>query len=220
MSTEVNISYFRSILGNEILKNEYDPEYTEYIFYRKNYFIQAIVNKSDTVNAYSITTLSKKFNPAFFEIKLGKDNYIDLHKKLSFNFDNFNPEYDDMVSLLGAHDYFYTEGYYRGSPLNYQRFYFSTSQVGFIDYEKPFHPTPDILQEEIENRKADIILGDGINDKEKEILNNYYHNNTNTINTFTITSPYKILKDFNLRDMYAWVPDHNQIRVLNTINSI
>lgn len=203
LSTEVDIKYFNSILGNEISKNSYSDMYTEYIYFKDDYFVQAITDTDDTVKAYSVTTLRKNFNPTWDDIELGKSTFQDVHNKFG--------ETEDIISIIGVHDYFYTEGYYLANPGNYQTVYFSSTIAGYSG--KDFKMTPTISPKRMEDYNSDVVFEDGLLDSEKEILRENFEDNHNIVNTYTETSPAKRFEDFNLNYMYGWGPDWNKVRV-------
>jgi len=209
LTADVHIGYFTSILGNAVFVNKYENkgynvekikniDLTEYIFVNKYCFVQALTDKNDQVLAYSITTRKSDFNPRLMlninpvvDVTLGKTKFKELP----------DVRVDNIVSYLGAHDFYYHEAYYFGNPGNYQTFIFTLNESGYagIEEELEFYtfipPSKDF--------KEKILISD------PEIQE---FRNEAIINTFTVSSPGKFFGE-SLNN-FRFGPDYNQIRIL------
>ena len=217
LATETNIAYFQSLLGNPVYINS-GSNIKEYIFVNDLFYVQGITDKNDKVLAYSVTTRDKNFNPNppfFKEIRIGKSSFKDINR---IEWLSGSPSW--IISLPGAHDLFYTEGYYLANPGGYQTMFLSTTMAGYVDYDKfemiPYYQTPNI----------NLTFSDGFGyilpkknqtPEEKEI-DNFRQKNINTINTYTILGPFVALNDFiDIRGeypSYLFGPEYNQVRLL------
>jgi len=224
LAADVNIGYFESRLGGAAFINVSEKtDIKEYVFIDKNYYVDVIIDKNGKVLMYSVTTRSKTFNPTTpeGEIVLGKTRFVKLV------IDDFFGEPDEVISVLGAHDYFYTEGYYWGNPMNYQTYYYSNSDAGYNDYDDyDFVIGPDYIPDYIENgqsRTFEAWLDEAVSDsgpkykKDKEIMK-FRLKNTNLINTYTVTAPFVTIGDIaefvqETKSFYFLGPDKNQVRV-------
>lgn len=210
LATETNIDYFKSMLGNPVYTNSFKTV-NEYIFVDELFYVQAVVDKKDKVIAYSVTTRDPKFNPKvpiFNNIILGKSKFIDTNI--------FNKKPDWIISMLGAHDLFYSEGYYLGNPGGYQSIFFSMSGVSGNDGEyvpPPYYQSHSLKLtfNDLQNGNSEILPED---------VSTFRENNTNLINTYSMlgkfVSPddFKEIRDGNPR-FYLFGPDNNQVRLLN-----
>lgn len=224
LATEVNITHFNSLLGNPAYIN-LESNLKEYIFVNDLFYVQGVTNSNDKVLAYSVTTRDRSFNPKvpFFEkVLLGKSNFKDINEYTIGS--GQDPNW--AISYLGAHDLFYTEGYYLANPGGYQSIFFSMTKSGYIDYEKykiiPQYESENLALPWLEDSptlstdtqsKKDYLL------EEKEFLD-FRKENINTINTFTILGPFIAPKDLLvIRDgspyYYLFGPEYNQVRLLN-----
>ncbi len=211
LAPETNINYFISQLGEAAFINTYKSGLREYIFVHKLFYVQAIVDKSEKVIGYSVTTRDKNFNPrfSFFDIYLGKSTFQDLAKEFG---DSRKPDW--LISYLGAHDLFYTEGYYMGNPGGYQSFFFGMSMAGYSN-ENEYSVIPDY-------QTKDLTLSFGSLGEEElpQEIQTFLANNANTINTYSILSPFVSIKDIaSIRDgdvyFYLFGPNQNQVRLLD-----
>lgn len=219
LSTETNISYFESLLGKPIYINSY-KKVTEYIFVNDLFYVQGITDKSDKILAYSVTTTDRNFNPIvpFFEkISLGKSEFKDIKKEEPKMYDE--PEW--IISYLGAHDLFYTEGYYMANPGGYQSIFFSITSSGYIDYRK-YITIPDYESPTVSltfNKLIDFKVSKE-NSVFPEDVKIFRNENTNLVNTYTVLGPFIALNEFlDIRDgspyYYLLGPDYNQVRLMN-----
>jgi hypothetical protein len=173
--------------------------------------VQAITDKADKVIGYSVTSRDKDFNPKFalFNIYLGKSTFKDINKEFGGKRD---PEW--LISNLGAHDIFYTEGYYLGNPGYYQSFFFSMSMVGYSK-ENDFSPIPDYVSSDLDMNFG-ALNSNALPPDVKALVDN----NTNIINTYTVLSPFVSINDISsIRKVgvydYLFGPDKNQVRLLD-----
>lgn len=211
LAPETNIGYFISKLGNPAFINTFEKT-KEYIFAHEYFFVQAITDLDEKVLGYSVTTLDSSFNPkvVFFDLYLGKSTFSDLK-------DEFGGlgEPDWLISVVGAHDFFYTEGYYIGNPGGYQSFFFSSTQAGYIgsqeEFEVPFF-------EYYESPNLDMDFSSITENKLPDNIKKAWLENNNIINTYTVLGPFVSINDIKeIRDdhkYYLFGPDHNQVRLL------
>jgi hypothetical protein len=211
LAPETNVNYFISQLGEAAFINEYKSGLKEYIFVHKLFYVQAIVNKSGKVIGYSVTTRDKNFNPrfSFFDIYLGESTFQDIAKEFG---GSRKPDW--LISYLGAHDLFYTEGYYMGNPGGYQSFFFGMSMADYSN-EKQYSVIPDY-------QTKDLSLNFGSLGEEDlpQDIQTFLAENVNTINTYSILSPFVSIEDIaSIRDgdiyFYLFGPDQNQVRLLD-----
>ncbi len=211
LATETNIKHFEKILGNPSYINTFFTT-REYIFVNELFYTQAITDNNDKVLAFSITTRSKSFNPEvplFNEIRLGETSFSELKKQSRLFL-----EADHLISYLGAHDLFYSEGYYLGNPGGYQTYFFSMSRSGYINYSEYAMPPSMYLSEEFAKSKSYTI------NITKQDINEYVTDNTNIINTYTVVGPFVEMEQIQeIREgspfFYLFGPDNNQVRLLN-----
>lgn len=223
LAADVNIGYFESKLGKAIFINSTKiTNKKEYVFIDDNYYVDAITDNNERVLMYSVTTREKNFNPISPDgrVILGKSRFIDL-----VNDDFFN-EPIEIISWLGAHDSFYTEGYYWGNPMNYQVYYYSISEAGFID-DSSYVANPDYFPDYIENGHPitfAILISEEVNGRELGYKKNsdiveFRKRDINIINTYTITAPLitvgEISNYFKERGNYYFLgPNKNQVRLI------
>lgn len=213
LATETNVEYFKSLLGQPIYINDFD-DVREYIFVNDLFYVQSITDKNNKVIAYSVTTTAEDFNPEvplFEGIKLGKSKFTDLNtKENSYNTPNW------IISFLGAHDLFYSEGYYLGNPGGYQSVFFSITESGFINYkeykEPPYYESPTI------NFPFKRLMG--FNLEQPKELSEFRKINTNIINTYSVLGQFVTPNDFlkirkGSANYYLFGPNYNQVRLLN-----
>jgi len=214
LATETNAKYFESILGSPVYINSYSNgtlNLKEYIFVNNFFYVQAIIDDSDKIIGYSVTTRDPSFNPpvpiARYEANdlfLGKTSFLDIRKEFG------NPSW--LISYLGAHDLFYSEGYYFGNIEGYQTFYLSMSLAGYINLDDGKYMTPPDYQSHITpslNSSHDLT----------EVAE-FLETNTNIVNTYTVLSPFISAADVALirnknPGIYLFGPDYNQVRLLN-----
>lgn len=214
LSAGVNIGIFIEYFGAPTFKTKLDDTNVyEYIFLDdKYYYIQALTDLDESVLAYSVTTRDKQFNPEItlplsraiiengkvigskdisLKVELGKTRFVDLGKP------------NEIISRLGAHDFYYSERYYYGNPGFYQTYYFTQNEMGYIRNIAPqdFNLEVDDLGE----KKEDIKSTDkDVSDFRKNFI----------INTYTITAP---LVDFDseIFKNLQFGPNKYQVRVIN-----
>jgi len=206
LSADVHIGYFTEILGNPVFVNNYDERIhidqesiktnlTEYIFVNKYYFVQALTDSQGKVVVYTVTTRKADFNPKFKEIELGKTKFKDLGQAVDGN----------IISYLGAHNFYYHETYWGANPGNYQTSIYALNGAGYAG-----------LEEELESY---TVLPPFKKSGEKILLTDpeikKFRNNA-TINTYGVSAPQVFFRENfreNLND-FRFGPDYNQIRIL------
>ncbi|MCK4553380.1 hypothetical protein KAU19_00250 [Candidatus Parcubacteria bacterium] len=202
LSADVHIGYFTEILGNPVFVNNYDERIhanqeltktnlTEYVFVNKYYFVQALTDNQGKVIVYTVTTRVANFNPKFKGIELGKTKFKDLGQAVD----------GDIVSYLGAHNFYYHETYWGANPGNYQTSIYALNEAGYAG-----------LEEELESYTMippSKKLGEEILSSDPEIEK--FRNNA-IINTYGVSAPLVFFRE-NLND-FRFGPDYNQIRIL------
>ncbi|GEM_PF-1599866 len=224
LAADVNVGYFESKLGRAAFINVADKaNKKEYVFVNENYYVDAITDKNGRILMYSVTIRNKNFNPTSPDEKivLGKSRFIDLVN------DEFFGEPIEVISWLGAHDGFYTEGYYWGNPMNYQIYYYSNSDAGFNNYDNSgYVVNPNYFPDYIENGRPktfamlmdEEVSGAGPEYKKNGEIMEFRKRNTNIINTYTVTAPFITIGEmadyFKERDSFYFLgPDKNQVRL-------
>jgi hypothetical protein len=217
LATETNILYFKSVLGEPIYINPgYSNGLKEFIFVDPEFYVQAITSPEDKVIGYSVTTRDLNFNPKvpLYDIRLGISTFTEVKTQSG----NVFPDW--IVSYLGAHDLFYTEGYYSGNPRGYQTTFFSMTASGYIDDDNymvvPDYESPDILSSFKE------YIGRSVQNSRPPVPDeviDFWKSDTNTVNTYTILGPFVSFGDIApIRDgspyYYIFGPDLNQVRLL------
>ena len=209
LSADTNITYFQNLIGNPVFVNKMENGDSEYIFVNNLFYVQAITDKDQRVLAYSVTTRSKDFNPSlkfvamsFGEVEdfrtptvvLGKTTFSELGKILAWAPIN-------IVSYLGAHDYFYSEEYRFGNPGNYQTFFFAQNQAGYVNN---VYPAPALLPVDYNHVSSTYPGIQAYRDRA-------------IINTYTVTAPFIGPKEMSNDDSRTLIlgPDYNQVRILN-----
>lgn len=216
LATETNVNYFKSILGEPIYENQGRSQgIKEYIFVNRYFYVQAITTAEDKVLAYSVTTRDSHFNPKvpLYDLQLGKSTFEDL----GIHTASSSP--DLVISYLGAHDLFYTEGYWGGNPHGYQTFFFSMTMSGYTNYDN-YTTVPDYESPNLLGGFKSLFGNIESTTSFPKVVLDYWQRNTNTINTYTILGPFVSFADIaSIRDgspyFYIFGPDYNQIRLLN-----
>ena len=211
LSAGVNINYLKTIFGQPCFVNKKEQR-IEYIFVNKYYYLQAITNTDDKVLATSITTREPNFNPLIslgpyttdrktFNVELGKTTFFELEK-------NGFGKPTSVSGGIGNRRFFYGEEYYFGNPGNYQYYYFSLNDAGYIKYSEGDDWSLPLIDEQgkvkLENPKTE-------NFRKNQI-----------INTFTITDPLVNTNDVcfsgfaedNSEKCFYLGPDLDQVRIL------
>lgn len=226
LTTETNIKYFQSVLGEPVyINNEQGKKIKEFIFVDNAFFVQTVTDNLDKVLMYSVTIRRGGFYPKvpMQDLWLGKSTFTDSKKVFEWDYKN-NGGPDWVVSLIGAHDYFYSEGYYLANPGGYQTLGLSMSLSGFIndknldisempiDYISPniFYSFP---------KEIDYQVSEDNTERFPKEIKKFLENNNNIINTYTIFGPFVTPGDIqSIRGDYPYYlfgPDHNQVRLLD-----
>lgn len=108
LAVQANISTFENTLGKPTLTNSLttDPKYMEHIFVTDRFYVTAIVDSIDKVQAYSITTRRADFKPHIqhSNVTLGESVFA------------VNGDDPDLTGGVVDHaNFMYEELYYRGS---------------------------------------------------------------------------------------------------------
>lgn len=226
LTTETNIKYFESILGEPVYINKFEKKkLKEFIFVDEAFFIQTITDNNDKVLAYSVTIRKEDFYPKvpMRQLWLGKSTFVDVKKVFDLDYKNTGGP-DWIISGIGFHDYFYSEGYYLGNPGGYQTLGLSMSMVGALDEDgvdltdiPGSYISPNVgfsFSEEIDYQVSHMS-----SDKYPDEVRKFLNNNKNIINTYTIFGPMVSTGDIiGIRESpitYLLGPDQNQVRLLN-----
>jgi len=197
LSTEVQLSYFKELLGNPVFVN-YSPDRTqkEHTFVDDQYFVQAITNQDNKVLAYSVTTREKDFQPNIIFVNknvfLGKTKFSEIESG------------KDCYGIAANWGSYYFEKYSGACPGFYQHYLFGVTDTGYwpegisID-SLTFGSTPTFGEQRyLEEHKLDWEKGDR---KERE---------ETPINTYMIISPF--IDPANIK--FGFGPNINQIRLI------
>jgi hypothetical protein len=176
LGTNAQLSFFSSVLGeppatrrtvhgqmtsyDDMGRPQFAPkEFTEAVWIDRDFYVHTIADSDASVQAYSVTTRSKRFRPKFYPpggyyaqrrwplrrwerfryrtianagVTLGKTRLIELGQP------------DCAASWLGAHNWHYFEKHYLGNPGYYQTFVYSINDAGAAS-DAPFDQMqPDI----------------------------------------------------------------------------
>lgn len=163
LGTNAHLSFFEAVLGGppairrsvegkrtdyvedgqDFRKVEHPRTFREYIWIESDYYLQAVTDQEDTVQAFSVTTRDAHFNPRFralsnyfvqdwwilrklklgrqlrtFDLRLAKTHFSALEQ----------PERID--AYMGAHTFGYSERHYYGNPEGYQHFVCTVNDAG------------------------------------------------------------------------------------------
>jgi len=204
LTAGTNIGYFNNILGAPVFVNNYGTS-TEHIYVNKYYYVQAVTNREGNVEFYSVTTRRKNFNPEF---KLGGWTVDGPTKTIRLGKSTFS-EVDEieknnvtvLYSIMGAHNSFYTEGYWHGNPNNYQSYFISQNESGYLNTR----PVKNVELKPETFLESSVIEDNEILDFRKNAV----------INTFTTTAPMLIPSKIDLSPGEILLgPDYNQVRVM------
>jgi hypothetical protein len=170
LGTHAQLSFFTSVLGEPpalrrsllsdvaIYDDDGTPrretrQFIEAVYIDRDFYVQVYGDHDETVQAYSVTTRSKRFKPRFRSpggwsaerrwlrrwprfryrfvphptVKLGKTRFIELGERP-----------DCAAAWLGAHNAHYFEAYYYGNPGYYQHFVYSINDAGARAWEAPW----------------------------------------------------------------------------------
>jgi hypothetical protein len=169
LGTHAQLSFFSSVLGEppalrrSLLSDVtvYDDngtgqretrQFIEAVYIDRDFYVHVYTDHDETVQAYSVTTRSKRFKPRFRSpggwaaerrwlrrwarfryrfvphptVTLGKTRFIELGRP------------DCAAAWLGAHNAHYFEAYYCGNPGYYQNFVYSINDAGVRAWEAPW----------------------------------------------------------------------------------
>jgi len=184
-------------------------EVKEYIFGNQFFYIQALVNESNSVLAYGVTIRDEDFNPTFKILEnaftADKDNPEDFSKAtpLAYNivlgkthFSDIPSSPENIFSYLGARRLYYHEEYYFGNPGNYQSYFMGVNDSGNIN---------------IDYNNLEFFGEKNINYEDKAV--SQFRKNS-IINTFAKTSPFTGFNNDKFRK-YLVGPDLDQVRVIS-----
>ncbi len=124
LNTGVSIQHIKEVFGSPIVENHDDEaKLNEYIYSFKNFYLQIIYNKANTVIFYSVTSKNADFRPIIpvVDERLG-ETFMKISDVSSENSGN-----------LSAKFFSYHEKIYLGYPGNYRNYYLAYNPSG-IDY--------------------------------------------------------------------------------------
>lgn len=168
LGTNAQTSFFSSALGDppamrrkqESMVTRYDDDgnaylepktWLECVWIDRDFYVHGVADEDETIHAYSVTTRTKRFRPAFRQpgahyverrwlarllqrphykpnpkIRLGKTRFHELGR----------PE--QAASWLGAHNAHYYESYWGANPGYYQYFVYSINDAGYLAWDAPW----------------------------------------------------------------------------------
>lgn len=179
LSPSQPIQYFNSILGPAILVNG-GEKYTEAVFKRKGYWIQAVYGKNNRVELFSITNCSDRFfpeittTPLYKTVTLGKDTMSEVSN------DNIEPHY--FISGATAPSFIIDE-VLAINPTKYQTTYFGVNDACDFDPKN-------ILSDDYYYNNFTLRKKININHPKIKFMRENL-----PINTFAITSPNMTIED-------------------------
>jgi hypothetical protein len=160
LGTGAQLAFFTSVLGEppairqtitreedvpqEFGSGKVDVRYVESFYVDRDYFVQTITNEDQTVEAFSVTSRSRRFRPTMWLpvrvrlrdrlfrrlprgwrplmiVKLGRTRFVDAAP-------DWTPS--SVRAWVGARAWRYTEAYYFGNPGNYQTYVLVHSNAG------------------------------------------------------------------------------------------
>lgn len=202
LAAGVYVKIFDDLLGTPTFVNEYGAV-QERIYVFDEAYVQAIVDGKHAVLAFSVTTRTDSFNPAFYfwngtdrhvVVRLGKTRFSELNEMFG------GP--DSYTGFVGARRVFYAEQLYLGNPSNYQYFVFAFNDAGYSNENSDLGALTDLPIEASEGWVTDI------SPKVQPFRS------STTINTLMITAP-SVDPESILNGPTAG-PDYDQVRVLET----
>jgi len=129
LAPSTTIEYFTSLLGAPQFRST-NGKMREYIYVHAKYYVQAIADMEGTVQAFTVTSRSRKFNPVFdLEVLTGSnlDFAVELHKT---KFADLDAVPAHVYSGFGARRVWYHESYYFGNPGNYLTYIVAHADAG------------------------------------------------------------------------------------------
>jgi len=209
LSGGVNIKHFDTILGSPVFKNVRQEKFLEYIYVNKYFYIQAVTDQNEKVIFYSVTTREKDFNPEIpfgdWDEETGKQANVILGET---TFTELNDTPEIYANFRGAHNHFYTEGYWTGNPGGYRSYFFSLNESGYENQSSPFMKNvPYVVS------TSSIFVGqESITDPDLTSFRN-----ESVINTFTVTAPMVRIDEIGQIEPPDLLlgPDYNQVRILD-----
>lgn len=181
----------------------------EYIFGNQYYYVQALVNESNKVVAYGVTTRQANFNPTFSILEdaysANPDDPSNLEKATPWlkrirlgitRFSDLNDTPENIVAILGARRFYYHEEYYFGNPGNYQFYFFAANDSAHLETGDP---------------DFDVFNEKHIDPKNPSVQE---FRSKSIINTFYITAPMEGFTNPGIRK-YLVGPDLDQVRVIS-----
>jgi hypothetical protein len=168
LGTNAQISFFSSVLGEppamrrteEATVTRYDDNgnaylepkaWTECVWIDRDFYVHAVADEDETIQAYSVTTRSKRFRPRFrqpgaFSVDRGRIARVlrrpdyKLHPKIKLGRTRFHelgrPE--QAAAWIGAHNVHYFEAYWGANPGYYQHFVYSINDAGYGAWHVPW----------------------------------------------------------------------------------
>lgn len=170
LGTNAQLAFFASVLGeppamrrsfvSNVTRFEQDglvrmrvPQtFVEAVWIDRDFYLHAIADTDETVHAYSVTTRSKRFHPAF-RVPGGTADAptpLDRLRRRSYHFKPNSlvslgktrfaelDEPQQAASWVGAHNAHYFEANYFGNPGLYQHYVFSINDAGAWAWEAGF----------------------------------------------------------------------------------
>jgi hypothetical protein len=187
-------------------RGEYPEEvrFWENIYADRDFYVQALTDKDDTVQAFAVTTRARRFRPKIvspgfsshepgwlrralrrqgrltpiFSLRLGKSRFSELGQP------------DRVAGYLGAHTFGYWEAHWLGNPGNYQTYVFAVNDAG----AEGFHSATTLFP--LDDAAAwDIQWPDGVRDFE-DLPNLHAFRRSAVMNTYAVLGPSMSLDDY------------------------
>lgn len=217
LKPNVHISFIEQLIGSPTLIQSEDFEIItdqdkkeretlkEYVFIRKNYYVQAITNSDGVAISVAITSRNFNFKPVFYRPgQIGNNKAKIILNETTFNtFDS--TEQASCKALIGARRFNYYEEYYEANPGNYQSVIISYNDAGYSPvnlkgFDKLFQDL--FIDDKIQADKQGYITCDLI-----------IEFRDNTVNTVIFTAPSVNSSDINK----FWLgPNLDVVRVIDS----
>lgn len=132
----MQVGYTTRVLGEPELKND-KGRYQEFVYDKKDCFVQVVTGESDAILLLSVTARNAKFHPPTWVTRARWSPRPDPEDSRlgNFGFDEIATPDDPPNGIsgwCGARRFGYIESYYYGNPGNYQTFLMALNDAGHV----------------------------------------------------------------------------------------
>lgn len=141
MNTGVSVKHVVSVFGSPMVENhDGNKGLSEYVYSFKNFYLQVVFDKENTVKFFSVTSKSEKFQPRI--------PYLD--GSLGFTFFELSDSYSENKANFSSKLFEYNENIYLGNRGNHRNVYLAYNPAG-TDYGRiqmlPYEEMPNPSRE-------------------------------------------------------------------------